>query len=223
MNGQKKPTGEIGMTHLALGGDTPGAEFQPVVFPRMKAEIENYIVKRFLAQAIGTQVFPYFVRSVQQNSEADLDFTLSCFDKGRKLEVMEIAPLEHVRGSYAEAPKSYNSYEFARYAMEKAQAKSAKYGWPRNTEFHLLMYVTDWRFMISTATTSLLEFWFDMRPHNFTGIYLYLPIGQEAGQGILLFPTRRDWRGFDPESLKDNVVHNLDPMGWQPIGVGNDL
>jgi len=214
----KKPTGEIGMMRLSAGEGDASAEFMPIPFPTTKPDIEEYIVKRFLAQASGTQVFPYCGCAVEQNPEADLDFTLTCADKKtRKLELMELAPLEHLRGAYAEAPNSYNSYDFAKYIVGKIFAKSQKYGRPSGSELHLLVYITDWRFLVSDNTIALVDWWLAHEPHNFTGIYLYEPIDQNTGLGILLYPSSHKSKDFDPEAFRGNVVWNADPKGWKPV------
>lgn len=211
------------MNLFSAGEGSARAEFIPVEFPRTKVEIEQYIVKRFLARAMGTQVFPYLGCTVEQNAEADLDFSLTCADKKpRKLELMEIAPLEHVQGAYENAPGTYKSYDFAKYIVDKVLAKSRKYGRPRDTELHLLVYVTDWRFNVSRNTLALLEYWLSRTAHNFIAIYLYLPIDQMTGEGVLLYPTRNRFNDFHPEALRDDVVWNADPKGWKPIRNANE-
>ncbi len=128
---------------------------------------------------------------------------------------MEIAPLEHV-GAYAAAPPSYEPYELAKYLLSKIQGKSEKYGKAKGVEQYLLLYITDWRFILSQSVMALLQYWTLTTAHNFTGIYLYMPMNKDEGISSLLFPTPADfWKNFNPESLKENLVQNLDPKGWK--------
>ena len=196
------------------------ADFQRLEFPRTKDQIEKLIVTNFMRLAPLTHVFPFPNCRVEQNPESDLDFTLKCADnKTRKLELMEVAPLEHLRGSYGAAPTSYKPYEFAQYILEKALQKSRKYGSSSGTELHLLIYITDWRFILSESVTALLQYWTLTIAHNFAGIYVYMPITSSEGIPQLIFPTpRQHWKSFSPDALKDNVVHNLNPKGWKSGG-----
>ena len=217
-NEPRKPTGESGVTKISTGPDGARAEFEQLEFPKTKDQIEKLIVSNFLRLAPSTGVFSFPDCAVEQNPESDLDFTLKCDDKkARKLELMEVAPLEHLRGSYEAAPTSYKPYDFARYILEKALGKSKKYGSSNRTELHLLIYITDWRFILSESVTALLQYWTLTTPHNFAGIYVYMPITKAEGIPQLIFPTpRKHWKSFNPDAHRENVVHNLDPKGWKP-------
>ena len=53
--------------------------------------------------------------------------TLKIDGESSYLELIEIAPLEHIRGSYEDAPSSYKPYDFAEYILSKLMGKSNKY------------------------------------------------------------------------------------------------
>jgi len=219
-NGHKKPTGDSGVTKISADAEGSKADFKRLEFPHTKDQIEKFIVENFLRLAPSAGVFPHTNCTVLQNPESDLDFTLHCADKcPRKLELMEVAPLEHLRGSYTSAPSSYKPYEFGRYILNKMLSKSSKYGLSGQTELHLLIYITDWKFILSQSVTALLQYWTLKTSHNFAGIYVYMPINETEGVSQLIFPTPHDhWKSFNPDTLKDNVVQNLDPKGWKSGG-----
>lgn len=214
-----KPTGETGPVQMTVTADGAKAEFQKLEFPSAKDEIEAFIVGGFLRAAPSTGVFPEGC-TAEQNPESDLDFTLICPDnQPRKMDLMEIAPLEDVQGSYAAAPDRHRPYDFAEKILGKITGKSDKYGAAGKTEFHLLMYKTDWKFTISETVVSLLQYWTVTTPHNFAGIYLYMPIDETGGVSNLIYPTPAEfWDGFDPEAFRNNEVINLDPKEWRPGG-----
>ena len=79
----------------------------------------------------------------------------------------------------------------------------------------LLIYMTDWHFIISNTVVALLQYWTIQKKHNFEEIYCYCPITHQEGIAFLIFPTPRGlWKNFDPEEYKDRVTHNLNPQGW---------
>jgi hypothetical protein len=211
-----KPTGESGITRLTGSPSGAKAEFTPIAFPSSKEEIEALIADSFLKQAPAANVFPHANCIAEKNPESDLDFSLKCGDgKARKLELMEIAPLKGI-GSYVAAPNSYKPYDLAKAILVLIESKSQKYGKPKGVEQHLLLYNTDWRFILSQSAIALLQYWTLTTPHSFDGIYLYMPMSKDAGVSSLLFPTPADfWKAFNPEALKDNKVQNVDPKGWK--------
>jgi len=211
---QRKPTGITGPTRV--GPD--GVEFLQLAFPTTKDEIEQFIVATF-----GCEPLPggLTIRSRHQNRENDLDFSIKTSLGSMFLELMEIAPLENLRGSYESAPASYRPYDFAQHIYAKAMRKSAHYASNKKPKIVLLLYVTNWTFNLSESVICLLQYWFCTRPHCFEWIFAYHPIDQHNGIRHLLYPTSAShWANFDPESLRDNVVHNQSPMAWQQFPSG---
>ena len=215
-NKPAKPTGKIGPVKITGTAEGTRAKFSRIEFPSTKADIEQFIVNSFLRLAPAAHVFPHEGCSAEQNPEQDLDFTLNCEDKRhRKLELMEIAPLEHVRGSYEAAPTSYKPYDMAQYVLSKLLSKSSRYGPTAVPELYLLMYITAWQFTLSETVTCLLQYWTHTTAHNFTGIYLYMPIDKSNGVSRLIYPTPAEhWKTFDADSYRDNEVTNLHPEQW---------
>ena len=112
-----KPTGNIGVVALS----PEGASFQRIEFPRTKDEIEEFIVKAFVGNSAG---MPLQIVGFSQNVENDFDFTINTSEGTKYLELMEVAPLENLRGSYAQAPDRYKPYDFALHVAEKITGKS---------------------------------------------------------------------------------------------------
>jgi len=207
----RKPVGVSGTIWITAAGP----EFQTVPFPDTKEEIEAYIVRAFASRVLPSGLV---IRSVHQNKENDFDFTVKTSDGSKCLELMEVAPLENVRGSYEAAPSTYNPYDFASYILGKALGKSSRYEGVKKSKIVLLLYVTDWSFSLSETTISLLQYWLTTNPHVFEYVFLYEPTGTNDGTTRLLAPTPKvHWATFDPECYRDNEVRNLSPTGWRMV------
>jgi hypothetical protein len=221
MNDRKKPikpTGTTGPVTIISGSSGATAEFRKLKFPTTKEDIEKFIVNEFLKAAATLNFLPQAVVSASQNDQANFDFSLKLTGGGTKsLELMEIAPLENLRGSYAIAPASYKPYDFARFIFEKLMAKSQRYKASNQGGLILLVYVTDWHFVLSQTVTALLQYWTCHTEHSFEAIYCYSPIDEGTGVAELIYPTPKEfWATFNPDSYKENVVVNLSPAEWTP-------
>ena len=139
----RKPTGSTGTTRI--GPD--GVKFMQLDFPETKEEIEEFIVASFRCEPLPGGLT---IKSRHQNRENDLDFAIKTTMGSKFLELMEIAPLEHLRGSYESAPDSYRPYEFAKYIHAKAMRKSDRYSGNKPPKIVLLLYVTHWTFTLRT-------------------------------------------------------------------------
>ncbi len=196
--GPKKPTGSTGPMKVTTSVEGTKDEFQQLPFPHGKDEIENLIVKGFLKTLPGNAIMP------SKNEQDDFDFTLSTPSGKKQLELMEIAPLEHLRGTYASAPSSYE--------------KSDRYKGATGDGLLLLLYVTDWRFTLSESVIALQQYWAVKKAHTFEAIHVYHPITPSEGIAHLVFPTPMEhWNDFAPEKYRDNVVQNLDPLAWKVV------
>jgi hypothetical protein len=184
-----------------------------VSFPRTKDEIERFIVESF---AKGPIPGGFVVQAVRKNKENDFDFSIDSSHGRMYLELMEVAPLEALRGSYEQAPSSYNAYDLARFIHGKVMAKSQRYVGVKNTPVALLLYITNWTFTLSETSVALLQFWMAMQLHAFKYAFAHHPVDESGGRTSLVFPTPVGfWKDFDPERLRENVVHNISPHGWR--------
>ncbi len=213
-NTPRKPTGKNGLVRMSFSPKRSLAEFQPIEFPTTKEEIEKLIVGGFLKAAKEQNLLDNSVEE-KQNQLDDFDFTLSTAFKEKSLELMEIAPLENLSGSYKSAPTSYKPYDFADYIFKKLMGKSDRYSGSTGSGLILLMYITDWRFVLNEMVITLLEYWSLHKQHSFERIYCYSPITSDEGVLSPIYPTPNIFRkDFNPESYKEKLVQNLDPKGW---------
>lgn len=182
----RKPTGTLGAVTFGSEGRMPA--FNAVQFPPIKEEIETFVLNAALRQMRknGQQCYDLIAEPVQ-NPQNSFDFTLLTSSGEQYLDLMEVAPLEHIQGSYDNAPHSYNHGGFADAVWGKVDAKSKKYGSSPRAVIHLLLYSTDWRFRIAEEVITLLAYWCICRTHCFKTIVYYIPHNQiqEEIQGEL--------------------------------------
>jgi hypothetical protein len=214
---KRKPTGITGPVRVKTGKGAPKVDFLPVEFPTTKPEIEALVVRSFLASAPeGLLTAPLI--DVLPNDENDLDFVDAGAATPTYIELMEIAPLENVGGSYTSASSSYKPYDFAESLLAKILKKSARYRVGPKTRLVLLTYVTDWRFILSQTVVALLQYWTLVRAHAFSEIYTFKPTSASDGFSNRIFPTPRAfWRGFNPDAFRDTVTKNIEPGAVHPI------
>jgi hypothetical protein len=209
-----KPVGTTGPVVLTHGPQGSTAEFRKLEFPRTKEEIEKFIVQGFLRVAIENQFFPAGEIEASQNEQDNFDFSLKIQGTLKSLELMEIAPLEHLQTTYDKAPESYKPYDFAKYIFEKIMAKSLRYRASNKGGLILLAYVTDWHFILSVTVVALLQYWLCHTQHCFEAVYCYSPIENESGVVEVFYPTPKDfWKSFDAENYKENVLFNFNLTG----------
>lgn len=113
-NEKRKPTGTIGDLTLYPDGRRP--KFTPIQFPTSKAEIESQILHTTLEVARKSGLNPYDLdRDPEQNPENSFDFTLPTAHGEQYLDLMEVAPLEGIGGSYKKAQDYYNHGKLSDY------------------------------------------------------------------------------------------------------------
>src|SRR6185437_6893636 len=196
-----KPTGTTGPTVLTNKPQGNTAEFRKLEFPRVKEDIEQFVVRGFLRAAIENQFFRASEVEASQNEQDNFDFSLKIQGTLKSLELMEIAPLEHLRTTYVKAPNSYKPYDFAKRIFEEAMAKSLRYRTSNKGGLILLAYVTDWHFILSSTVVALLQYWLCHTMHSFEAVYCYSPIEQDSGVLEVFYPTPKEfWMSFNPES-----------------------
>ena len=213
----RKPTGLTGPVHISFEGTQPTATFLPLDFPTSKAEVESLIAETFLSVASRQSVLPFAVIQITKNPTDDYDFTLNTSTGQRHLELLEVAPREHMSSGHQQAPSSYNPYDFAQAILQEILTKSSRYDTATVSRTVLLLYETHWTFAPSVEALGLLQYFTLRQAPRFERIYWYHPIGRDDGIVEFVYPTPAEhWKGFDPESWRDVKVHNLDPHEWKP-------
>lgn len=220
---KRKPTGTRGPIHVHGSlKDGVTVEHERIVFPDSKTEVEQFIVTAFVSAAVRAGKLPTPFVDIRPRPENDFDFVDVGAVRPTYLELMEIAPLEKVNGSYDGAPSSYRSYDFAEVMLGKVLGKSERYSPGKDTRLVLLLYVTDWRFNPSGTVIALLQYWMLTKPHVFSEVYAFCPSSSDDGIVYLIYPTPAAfWRDFDPEAHRSNETFNVDPQGWN-VSTGPD-
>jgi hypothetical protein len=211
----RKPTGTIGP--IIIGPHDRGVEFRPIDFPTDKAEVERYIMTFVISglRKTGTNFYK-LVGNPVQNPEDDFDFTLPTKSGKEYLELMEVAALDHVGGSYNAAPASYNHGELADYVYAKLMAKAKKYGSPSHVPVHLLLYTTDWRFRLSQNVLALLAYWCLRREHLFKTILYFVPDDATHGEARIVYPIASEsLANFDEQAARNRRSIIGDPTRLQ--------
>ena len=211
-----KPVGISGPTLISNGPNGAKAEFIKLQFPNTKEEIEHFIVKGFLRTAQQSGLLSSQGITIGQNKQDDFDFHLNWTDSTTKgLELMEVAPLEQICGSYESASESYKPYELADYIFNKILGKSSRYQTSVGDGLFLLIYITDLKFVLCNTVIALLQYWSVHNKHCFEKIYCYFPIMQDDGIVQLIYPTPPEyWESFNPDKYRENLTTNLNPNGW---------
>jgi len=194
---QKKPTGKLGRIKFEKG-DVSNISFEAIRFPQQKEKNEAFIANRFVAHFVDQKYLAFRIHRIDQNEINNLDFTLRTSQGNKYLELMEIAPLEHIKGAYEEAPNYYNVYDFAQSVHEKIMKKSNSYRSVGKSNIILLIYPTDYKFVLSDTATALLQYWTLIKSHYFQYIFYFALFDDKTGMSHTIYPASRDYFvGFD--------------------------
>ena len=215
----KKPTGDSGPIKVSINPDRqPGAIFDKIEFPKIKSDIEQYIVSKFIHSAdkeLSKSGDKFFISNPILNSENDFDFNVTTPRGLAFLELMEAAPLELIKGNYSNAKASYKPYDMANNIIEKITKKSNKYPNNLKSELFLLIYGTHWSFYFDELTYMYLRYFLSKMKTSFNAIFTYFPLDINEGVVKWLFPVPPDFiENFDPDLYTHNIVCNLDPNKW---------
>lgn len=216
MSKPQKPTGTSGPIKLTTGPTGGEAEFLPISFPRIKGDIEYFVARGFLNTMRSQGILHTAIESLIRSELDDFDFKAVTSGGLRYIELMEIAPLEHLGTSYSQAPGSYKPYDFACCIVDKIMRKSDRYASSTDIGIILLLYVTGWQFKLNETTLKLLKYWTTQNRHCFESIHYYHPVFEESGIAHTIFPTPVDnWIGFNPETYRAVEAFLLNPTAWQ--------
>jgi len=211
----RKPSGKLGKLKFQ-SGDKNSISFEKIEFPVQKDEIEAFIVERFLFHLSAEGYLPFEITRYEQNHINDLDFTLHTTYGKKYLELMEIAPLEHIKGGYDKAPNSYNDYNFTESVYDKLMSKSASYQNTSESNIWLLIYPTDYRFVLSDTATALLQYWTITRSHYFEYIFYFTLFDETAGLLHWIYPSSQDYFvGFDASKYRNSWTILFKPEDWK--------
>ena len=212
---RKKPSGILGYAQ-AVSGATTTATFEKISFPHDKEGIERFIVDQFIysgnreAKKRGSD-YGFFLQDPVQNPIDDFDFEIKSMGELAYLELLEAAPLEHVKGGYAQAPNSYRPLEFAEDIFSKIVSKSSRYPPNLDRKLYLLVYVTHWTFFFNPLTINILQHLCNGTKLVFEDVLAYCPLDEREGVIYSLYPMAPE--SIPPMNLaelRDVVVINGD-------------
>lgn len=209
----KKPIGQNGFFKVSVDdAGTASGEFVSVAYPVQKDGQELVVATAFV-QAIADGVHadglaPLFT-NLTPLTENHFDFSVTAQGSPAYLELQEIAPLT---GPYVTAPALYKPYDHAQHILAKIRAKAAKYPDDGGAPIFLLVYVTHSSFALSETVIACLRVWLQQEATPFRAIFAFTPQPETGGIAKWLAPVAPQLiTGFDPESVRDNTVLNVNP------------
>lgn len=212
----KKPIGQNGFFKVSADeAGTASGEFVSVAYPAQKDGQELVVATAFvqaMADGVHADGFCPMFADLAPLTENHFDFSVTVQDSPAYLELQEIAPLT---GPYATAAAQYKPYDHAQHILAKIRAKAAKYPDDGGTPIFLLVYVTHWSFVLSDTVIACLRVWLQQEAMPFRAIFAFTPQPEADGIARWLAPVPPQLiAGFDPESVRDNIVLNVDPAGF---------
>jgi hypothetical protein len=202
---RRKPRGMIGSTTYYGDGK---AVFSQVDLPAKKDDIERVVLAAALdaEPPLDLRTFYALTTEPEQLREQDFDFQLTTRSGTKYLDLMEVAPLETVGGSYQKVPAYHSLAERVEAVYAKILTKSAKYGRPR-TSVHLLLYATDYRFDLEGGDGDLLAHRLNRREHCFaTVLYARLYPGRRAVNRVLFPLSKVELRRLESEKMLEAIT-----------------
>jgi len=221
-NKPRKPTGTSGV--LIVGGGKQ--RFIRTQYGTSKEEVEDFFMKAAMRSNLGEAL--NLIGEPIRNRENFFDYSISTTRGQEYIDLMEIAMLEKVAGSYDRMPETTDSGLFADYVWEQIDRKSSHYGGKPRSNLHLLLYSTDYRFDLTDSAEELIAYFANCRPHAFNSIFNFEPYDQQHGRLYKIYPRpATDFENFDDVRARftRRVVIDLssapvdpkpDANGWMP-------
>jgi hypothetical protein len=207
----RKPTGTSGPNKITAGSDP---EFVRLKFPETKAEIEELMLSGAITAAKARNIDVYsLTEDPRHNDENNFDFDLPTSRGVEHLDLAEIALLKK-RGGYTSGATVFPVGDFADAVFELIKAKDRKYGLSRNLPVHLLLYSTDWRFLLSESVITLVQLFCARKQHRFRSILYYAPITEAEGIAWQLYPSPLgpvEVAAVSELVLRGKTLHQADP------------
>jgi hypothetical protein len=203
---KRKPRGE--RPGIELTEDPKDSSVTSTELPKNKHELEAHVATKALELCKAEEIRPYRqFEGVTRNEEADLDFTVSTPHGPAFLELTEFAPLHLFGGKYKNGPKSYQQGAMADLLVRVLARKLEKYPPEVAASTHLLVYTTDWRFVISPGVANIVGYGYHTTPPAFASILFFGLLGFQDALAFLLHPRPgTDFAAFDPKALRSRLI-----------------
>jgi hypothetical protein len=204
---------------VKLTGGHADSEFIPHQLPVSKEEIEREICSGALKamRFHGWTAWPLGIEP-RQNELDDFDFSFELGSGREYLDLAEVAPLEGVRGGYEGVPTTFPRRKLTDEILRLVERKGTHYGRSRRSTVHLLLYITDFRFLVSEGVVTLSKWYLRSNHFGFKSICYYAPIDSEAGWLRVLYPAPDGVPYLSKaqvRELREGTVTNFDPRKWR--------
>lgn len=216
----KKPSGRSGFVRFTSDGRGNGSvEVKQTYFPQEKGELESWMVNRFIYSINKRPDGEVFLMPPLKNELDDFDFTVRTSNSEIYLELMEIAPLEAVKGGHGNAPKEYNVFARAEYIFKKICGKSERYPADNGKPLCLLLYNTHFSFSVDEdIEIKLIAYFCKNAKLKFSKIYIYSPLDDLEGSVHQVFPFPAALlEDFDPEKYRSYRAIKFDPDNFELV------
>lgn len=200
-----KPTGNSG----SLAIDRLSANFQQLVWPKSKVEIEDFVLRLALLSSEGLLRRTYDLRGDPiRNAEADFDFTIrTSTGEEQYVDLTEFVPLVRKGSPYANSKGWYLVGDMAEAVWTAIDAKDSKYGRNRRAAVHLLVYITHCGFSLGREVRNLLSLWCRTRGTSFRSIAFFQADTEDSGEAFEIYPrVEQDLSKFAEEPTKQTCV-----------------
>jgi hypothetical protein len=174
-NVRKQPAKPAGLKASIRVG-AMGAQLQPLILPSKKDVREKLIAELFVGSIakVPDPLNPF--SDLIQNSENDLDFTVTTSRGLRKFDLIEFASLQAFAGKYANAPADTNAGQLADLACDCIASKM--YG---SSNHLLVVYVTDAAFHIDPPVEEIIRRQLETNPPASLERVYFLPMTNMSG------------------------------------------
>lgn len=213
----QKPVGKSGHIRISIDKDNHSKTVVNIDLPMTKEEQEKYFLDMFVkaGRKRGFAIHKYW-----QNKQDDFDSTLVVGNNSSiYLELKEIViPANNDKNlsPYGKMNEPMNVGDYVKIIVEMILALNSKY--TSDKPIHLLLYVTDWKFVPGETVLTLVQYKLHSLKLIFENIFFYIPIDQENGALQLIYPTPKEyWQDFDVSKYENGVLVNLDPNKWQIV------
>jgi hypothetical protein len=212
----KKPIGQNGFFKVSVEETSiASGEFVSIAYPAQKDGQELVVANAFvqaMADGVNADGLATLFTDLTPLTENHFDFSVTAQGSPAYLELQEIAPLT---GPYASAPAQYKPYDHAQHILAKIREKAAKYPNDGGAPIFLLIYVTHWSFALSDTVIACLRVWLQQEVTPFRAIFAFTPLPEAGGIAKWLAPLPPELiAGFDPESVRENFVLNVNSTGF---------
>ena len=210
----RKPTGKQGPVKFTISDGNSSLEWETISYPSDKEKIEKIVLNSFIEAG---KRYGMTIHEIRQNEENNFDFTLILPGGTVYMDLMEITMKSGSEPPFHSEQIEVSVGQLANSFLDGIKKKSKKYSSKSSIPIHLLTYSTHWRFLPSTKTINLVQYYLSNLDHVFENVFYLNQISEDYSDLNVLFPTNFDWSHFDPKEVEKEIFFNLNPAKFQII------